>query len=113
MDRWVPTPVQGLSSGVQAVAAGDSHTCAMANGAAYCWGWNAFGQVGDNTTMTDRLSPVPVQGLSSGVQAITAGDEHSCALTSAGAKCWGANGTGQLGNNSMADSAVPVPVQGL
>jgi alpha-tubulin suppressor-like RCC1 family protein len=113
MDRWVPTPVQGLSSGVQAVSAGDSHTCAVVNGAAFCWGWNGLGQVGDNTTGTNRLSPVPVQGLSSGVQAISAGYNHSCALTSAGAKCWGANGTGELGNNSMVDSPVPVSVQGL
>ena len=113
MDRWVPTPVQGLSSGVQAVSAGDSHTCAVVNGAAFCWGWNGLGQVGDNTTGTNRLSPVPVQGLGSGVQAISAGYTHSCALTSAGAKCWGANGTGELGNNSMVDSPVPVSVQGL
>ena len=113
MDRWVPTPVQGLSSGVQAIAAGDSHTCAVVNGAALCWGWNGFGQVGDNTTMTNRLSPVPVQGLGSGVQAITAGYEHTCAVTSTGAKCWGANGTGELGNNSMVDSPIPVSVQGL
>ncbi len=113
MDRWVPTPVPGLSSGVQAVSAGDSHTCAVVNGAALCWGWNAFGQVGDNTTGTNRVSPVPVQGLGSGVQAITAGYEHSCAITSAGAKCWGANGAGELGNNSMIDSPIPVSVQGL
>jgi len=113
VDRFVPTPVQGLSSGVQAVSAGDSHTCAVVNGAALCWGWNAFGQVGDNSTGANRMSPVPVQGLGSGVQAISAGSTHSCAVTSAGTKCWGANGNGELGNNSMTDSPIPVTVQGL
>jgi hypothetical protein len=73
----------------------------------------------------NRLTPVPVQGLSSGVQAvaagtystgvqaITAGYSHSCALTSAGAKCWGNNSYGELGNNSTTNSLIPVPVQGL
>ena len=43
---------------------------------------------------------------------ITAGDEHTCALTTTGqAYCWGANGYGQLGNNSTTDSRIPVAVQ--
>jgi alpha-tubulin suppressor-like RCC1 family protein len=54
-----------------------------------------------------------VQGLSTGVQAITAGYSHSCALTSAGAKCWGNNYYGELGNNSTTGSPIPVAVQGL
>jgi len=43
-----------------AVRAGDRYTCGItAAGAAYCWGWNLYGQLGDGTT-TDRLTPVGV-----------------------------------------------------
>ena len=101
-------------TGATAITAGSRHTCAIAgNGAVKCWGRNSSGQLGDNSTTT-RLSPVDVSGLSSGVVALALGGSHSCALTNAGAaKCWGANWTGQLGDNSTEDRLTPVNVLGL
>jgi len=56
----VPVAVDGLSSGVQLVALGSSHGCAIdSNGTLKCWGGNFFGQLGDGTTM-DRTRPVVV-----------------------------------------------------
>ena len=39
-ERSSPTPVsvEGLSGGVTAISAGESHSCAIHNGAAKCWG---------------------------------------------------------------------------
>jgi alpha-tubulin suppressor-like RCC1 family protein len=113
-DRTKPIAVSGVSSGVQAIALGDSHTCALlSSGGVKCWGYNGSGELGDGTR-DQRDTPTEVAGLSSGVQAITAGSDHTCALTSGGAvKCWGSNGFGQLGDGTTTDRSVPTAVSGL
>ena len=113
-DSKVPVAVSGLTSGVTQIAVGNYHTCALTtSGGAKCWGFNAYGQMGNNST-TNSLVPVAVSGLTSGVASLAGGDNHTCAVTTAGgAKCWGLNYYGQLGNNSTANSNVPVDVSGL
>lgn len=112
---YTAVDVPGLSSGVVAIAAGDQHTCALTTqGGVKCWGLNSKGQIGDNGPITYRLTPTDVSGLTSGVTAISAGLLTTCAVTATGgAKCWGANGVGQLGDGTTTDSPIPVDVFGL
>jgi alpha-tubulin suppressor-like RCC1 family protein len=97
----------------KAVAAGDSHACAVRNdGTVWCWGRNDFGQLGDGT-VTDRLTPVQVQMIT-GAIAVAAGGVSSCALLKSGdAWCWGHNDVGQLGDGTNTDSKQPVQVKNV
>ncbi len=115
-DRHTPVDVVGLASGVAAIVAGGNHTCALTTaGGVKCWGWNQYGQVGDNSKLNNRLVPVDVFQLASGVEQIAVGDTHACALTTGGAmKCWGSDFAGEAGDGTFGtDHIVPTPVTGL
>jgi len=100
--------------GVTDICSGAYHNCALlATGGVKCWGLNNHGQLGDGTLM-NKLAPVDVSGLSEGVQAITCGAYHTCALLSPDSlKCWGYNASGQLGDGTNDDKPAPVLVPGI
>jgi alpha-tubulin suppressor-like RCC1 family protein len=121
VDRLTPVDVIGLTSGVTAIATGERHACALLDtGGVQCWGEDKFGQLGDGAALVgggglDRSAPTNVLGFPAGtiIVGIAAGRAHTCAVTSAGgAKCWGLNGDGQLGNGT-ANSSLPLDVTGL
>src|SRR5439155_1018247 len=82
------------------VSANTGFTCGVAcNGAAYCWGWTGFGQLGTGGPADGSrwVNPRPVAGGLTFTMA-AGKDNNACGLTTSGAAyCWGDNTAGQLG----------------
>ncbi|MCL2823737.1 MAG: hypothetical protein FWD57_07085, partial [Polyangiaceae bacterium] len=110
----VPAQIVGLESGAKSVSIGTDFSCAlMTSGAVKCWGSNDSGELGDGSKK-ERQTPEYVSGLESGITAISAGFDHVCALTSAGAvKCWGSGRMGAIGDGAFEHRSVPTQVVGL
>ena len=109
----VPQRVGDLTNATD-IASGGGHSLAVGEGGVvYMWGGNYFGQLGlgDHGDGTDRLVPTLVDGVS-GVVAVAAGQNHSCALSRDGTvMACGRNHMGQLGLGDTArrDTFTVVP----
>jgi hypothetical protein len=106
-----------VTAGATALSAAGDDTCAVAGGAARCWGLDVDGQTGSGASAPSRATPVNVPlppALPGPFINIAVGRKHACAnVTSSGGSplhCWGSGGEGQLGNGSQA-TPVLAPVQ--
>lgn len=108
-DELTPVKLQGVP--VSVMRGWGVTACAlMADSSVQCWGRNNAGQVGDGTTGNIRLTPVHVGGLTDVVR-LAVGGSHACALLrNHTARCWGDNQHGQLGDGTMQQRSLPVPV---
>lgn len=108
---------------VTSVAVGTGNTCAIASSQLYCWGDNAYGQLGNGSTGGTVTSPQLVSALSSrkithfALSQGTAASKSACAIADGITYCWGSNSNQQLGQTvgSTVDTAnrtTPTPVYG-
>jgi alpha-tubulin suppressor-like RCC1 family protein len=113
-----PILVPGISGLVQ-IGLGWDHSCAVVgSGQMYCWGKRDSGQCGtyDGASPEDLLDPGFVWdditgGVMNGALAADGGANHTCALVETDRiRCWGHNGTGQLGDNTTNQQNYPVYV---
>jgi alpha-tubulin suppressor-like RCC1 family protein len=112
--QFIPMVVTSVGSGIQQVAAGYGHSCAVRASDTVCWGDNSKGQLGDGTTTSSSL-PVVVTDLS-GVTELALGKEHSCATKSSNdTMCWGSRQAGQTAQSidAVLLDKTPVVVGGL
>ncbi len=97
------------------VSAGGFHTCGVTtDGDAYCWGWNGWGQLGNNTaSVGPGTTPDPVAGGLT-FTSVSAGGFHTCGVTTDGTTyCWGRNEDGQLGNPAAGHTTPAAVSRGL
>ncbi|MEY9875139.1 alpha-tubulin suppressor-like RCC1 family protein [Streptacidiphilus sp. MAP12-33] len=114
-------PCTRFLADVTAVAAGNVHALALLrDGTVFAWGTNGGGRLGDGNLFTSSAVPVPVCAPGQhapcgthlgGVAAVAAGATQSLALTRSGdALAWGVNTQGQVGDGTVTNRDVPVPV---
>lgn len=104
-----PDIVTGLADVIDLFAA-DDHTCAIDGSLDLsCWGDNLNGQIGDGIAGGERTDPTTVVDLPSVVD-VAGGRRHTCGLTEVGdVLCWGLNSSGELGDGSTENRALPGP----
>ncbi len=112
------TPVQisgntGFARPIVEVSLSAYHACARRTpNAAYCWGRNDNGELGDGTTQR-RLVPTQISALGTTTRQLSAGQQHTCAIDSSfRLRCWGWNGFGQLGDGTTTQRLLPVLING-
>jgi alpha-tubulin suppressor-like RCC1 family protein len=111
--RFPASPAATALAFSQLSAGKSGYTCGVTpDSRVYCWGWNAFGQLGRGTTSEFSLSPAPVL-TTLDFRQVSAGGSHTCGITSDNrAYCWGSNRLGALGDGTTTDQATPVAVAG-
>ena len=123
-DYNTPQSISFSGTNVNDISLGSNHTCALLKDEKlWCWGDNAYGQVGGGNLGTDQTSPVKVTPSRSWTipKAVQLGENHSCAIMDDIATnkvkiidCWGRNNKGQLGDRiSTSDRDTPRRVKGF
>jgi alpha-tubulin suppressor-like RCC1 family protein len=108
------TPVTTFSGGTnwKQVSCGREHTAAIkTDGTLWTWGWHGVdGQLGDNTTGVNRLTPVTTfAGGTNWKQVACGGYRHTAAIKTDGTLwTWGTNASGELGDNTRTSKRTPV-----
>ncbi|MET3806608.1 alpha-tubulin suppressor-like RCC1 family protein [Nakamurella sp. UYEF19] len=118
-DAAVAVDTSGVLAGrtVTAISAGGFHTCAIADGLVFCWGYGFAGELGNGLSgLPSASSTVPIQvpGFGSAATEISTGHYRSCAIAGGATFCWGSNDYGQLGQpGNVSLRSLPVLVAGF
>ena len=132
--EWSSSPLRladtfgAAAQGYSTVGAGTYHSCGIRSGAAWCWGYNDAGELGQNFvdfTIYGLVGPQLVLDPAAGSQTylrLSTGSAHTCAVATGGnTYCWGYNSlwdgamnvnSGQIGDGTFTDALIPTEVVG-
>ena len=113
-NRCTPISIGGNNKTFCAISSGRRNILGLEkNGQLWGWGYNLFGQLGNNTT-NNKCTPVSILGAKKTFVAIAAGYSNTGSIDKNGQVwCWGNNNNGQLGNNTTDDKCTPISIQGV
>jgi len=105
--------IDGLPDKVVSVAVAFLRSCALLrDGTIWCWGGSLATQFQNSEDI--HTTPYLVLGIHRRAVAITAGQEHFCAIVSEGVVCWGLNNYNQLNlESSTVYRSQPIYIDGL
>ncbi|MEM1007476.1 MAG: hypothetical protein AAGJ35_00595, partial [Myxococcota bacterium] len=110
-------PVDLIGAKAVQVATGSGHTCVLLEqGSVKCWGFNLWGQLGygDNARMKTAPLKQNVDLLGAKAVQVATGSGHTCVLLEQGSvKCWGSNGSGELGYGDQVSKELKPPQQNV
>jgi alpha-tubulin suppressor-like RCC1 family protein len=105
------SPVQTVAGGTNwsKIAGGTARTAAIkTDGTLWSWGYNLYGQLGDET-IANKSSPVQTIAGGTDWAQVACGSDHTVAIKTGGTLwTWGRNSLGQLGDETIANKSSPV-----
>ena len=105
------SPVQTIAGGTnwKQVSCGNDHTSAIkTDGTLWNWGYDSYGQLGDNTIVT-KSSPVQTIAVGTNWKQVSSGSYRTAAIKTDGTLwSWGNNSYGALGDNTIVSKSSPV-----
>jgi alpha-tubulin suppressor-like RCC1 family protein len=98
---------------IMLISAGQYHTTELDNNSKiWSWGYNNYGQLGDNS-VTSRRTPVSILGNKKNFYKNSTGESHTVAIDYTGQVwSWGSNSYGRLGDNTVIARSTPVSILG-
>ena len=111
--RLTPVSILGANKTFCKIATGYQHSLGLdKNGLVWGWGYNAYGQLGDDT-ITSQRTPVSILGANKTFCFISGYHTHSLGLDKYGRVWgWGDNANSQLGDSTTTSRRTPVSILG-
>jgi alpha-tubulin suppressor-like RCC1 family protein len=105
------SPIQTIAGDTiwKQVTCGYMHTAAIkTDGTLWTWGYNYFGQLGNNTTIS-KSSPIQTIAGGTNWKQVSGGSSHIAAIKTDGTLWnWGYNGDGRLGDSTISHRSSPI-----